>query len=137
MARKRTNESRILFPWERHGGVQRWIGLGRLRPIVGLGILLLAVLGIAARERRQADVRQTRAVLHNVEHGVEAYISEHDGGCPPSVEDVAAYVKHQTLRRDAWGLLPRVVCPSRRSGMGFEVFSDGPDRVPGGLDRVE
>jgi len=115
----------------------RWIGLGRLRPLVVFGLLLIAVLVVAGRERRRSGIRQTRAVLQQTEFAVEAYRSEHDGGCPSSPQDIAVYTRSQQLRPDAWGQLPRVVCPSRQVGMGFDVISDGPDRIPGGLDRVE
>ena len=115
----------------------RWIGFGRLRPIIFFGLLLVAVLVVAGRERRRSGVRQTRAMLQQTEIAVEAYRAEHDGGCPSSPQDVAVYIKSQTIRPDAWGQLPRVICPSRQVGPGFDVISDGPDRTPGGLDRVE
>ena len=38
--------------------------------------------------------------------------------------------------RRSGGVL-RVTCPGRRDLKGFEVSSDGPDGLPGGLDRVE
>lgn len=115
----------------------RWIGFGRLRPIIVFALLLIGILAIASRERGHAGTRQTRAILQETELAVEAYMAEHDGGCPASPQDVAAHMKHQVLRHDAWGQLPRVICPSRQTGVGFEVVSDGPDRIPGGLDRVE
>ena len=137
MARRRATDVRIFFPWESHGGVRRWIGLGRLRPIIILAVLLIGVLGIAGRERRHAGTRQTRALLQEMGRAVESYMAEHDGGCPSSTQDVAVHMKHQLVKRDAWGELPKVICPSRQTGVGFEVVSDGPDRIPGGLDRVE
>jgi len=115
----------------------RWVGFGRLRPIMLFTILLVAVFVIAGRERRHAGTRQTRAVLQETELAVEAYMAEHDGGCPTSPQDVATHMKRQALRLDAWGQPPRVICPSRLIGVGFEVVSDGPDRISGGLDRVE
>jgi hypothetical protein len=76
-------------------------------------------------------------MLQETERAVEAYMAEHDGGCPTSAQDIAAHLKHQVLGHDAWGQPPRVTCPNRETGIGFEVVSDGPDRIPGGLDRVE
>ena len=137
MARKRISDTRIFFPWESHGGMPRWIGFGRLRPIIVFAFLLFGILLIAGRESRQAGVRQTRAMLQETELAVEAYMADHDGGCPASSQDVAAHLKHQVLRRDAWGQTPRVICPSRQTGLGFEIVSDGPDRTSGGLDRIE
>jgi len=98
---------------------------------------MIAILVLAGRERRKAGTRQTRAMLQETERAVEAYMAEHDGGCPTSAQDIAAHLKHQVLGHDAWGQPPRVTCPNRETGIGFEVVSDGPDRIPGGLDRVE
>lgn len=137
MARRRLTDTRIFFPWESHGGVPRFIGLGRLRPIITFGVVLTVVLVVAGRERRRSGIRQTRAMLQQTELAVESYMSEHDGGCPTRPEDVASHMKGQALKEDAWGQLPRIICPSRQEGIGFEVISDGPDRTPGGLDRVE
>jgi hypothetical protein len=137
MAQKRIGESRIFFPWESHGGVSRWVGLGRLRPILVFVVSLAAVVLIAARERRQSETRQTRAALRETERAVQAFMAEHDGGCPTGPQDIASHMKHQSLRLDAWGQPPRVICPSREVGIGFDVVSDGPDKIPGGLDRIE
>ncbi|HEX7603074.1 MAG TPA: type II secretion system protein GspG [Polyangiaceae bacterium] len=38
---------------------------------------------------------------------------------------------------DAWGHPLRITCPGRLDPKGFDVSSDGPDGLPGGLDRVE
>jgi hypothetical protein len=137
VARKHVSDSRILFPWESHGGVRRWIRFGHLRPVFALVVLLSSVVAIAARERSQAGVRQTRASLHDTRRAVESFMAEHDGVCPATVQDVAPYMKRKQVPRDAWGQLPRLMCPSRHSEIGYEVVSDGPDRIPGGLDRVE
>jgi hypothetical protein len=137
VARKQSAKTRIFFPWEKHRGISRWIGFGRLRPILAFALLLAAILVIAGRERRQAGTRQTRAILQQTELAVEAYVAEHDGGCPADAQDVVTHMKRQVLPRDAWGQPPRVICPSRQVGVGFEVMSDGPDRIPGGLDRIE
>lgn len=137
MAKQRIADSRIFFPWESHGGMSRWVGFGRLRLILVFAGLFGAILVIAGRERRQAGTRQTRAILQETESAVEAYMAEHDGGCPASPADVAIHMKRQVLRHDAWGQPPRIICPSRQVGVGFDVVSDGPDRIPGGLDRVE
>jgi len=100
-------------------------------------ILAMSVVGIATRERSQAGLRQTRASLQQTSRAIESYMAEHDGGCPPSIQDIAPYAKQKQVVRDAWGQLPRLVCPSQRNEIGYEVVSDGPDRIAGGLDRVE
>ena len=60
---------------------------------------------VAGRERHRAGTRQTRAILQETELAVEAYMAEHDGGCPTSPQDIATHMKRQVLRPDAWGQL--------------------------------
>ena len=130
-------DRRILFPWEGRGGLRRFFRLGRLRPFV----LLFAVVGfvalVGAHERRASGVRQTRATLLGARRMVDAYLADHDGGCPPSLEAVAAAARKEAAPRDAWGRPLRLVCPGRWDGARYELMSDGPDGRPGGLDRVE
>jgi hypothetical protein len=117
--------------------MRRWIRFGHLRPILAFAALLASVLAIAARERNQAGLRQTRASLQDTRRAVESFMAEHDGGCPATLQEVAPYTKRKQVLHDAWGQLPRFKCPSKRTELGYEVVSDGPDRIPGGLDRVE
>jgi hypothetical protein len=137
VAKRRFTEEKIFFPWESHGGVRRWLGFGRLRPIAVLVGLIAGIIGIAGREARRSGTRQTRAVLYETERAAAAYIADHDGGCPNGLQDVASYMRRQTTKRDAWGQLPRLTCPANQSGEAFRVISDGPDRIPGGLDRID
>jgi general secretion pathway protein G len=131
------NVSKILFPWESRGGVARYLRLGRLRPF----LILLGVAGfitlVAVRERRMAGERQTRATLLGARRAVDAYMADHDGGCPQSLEVVAGHAHQEDLPRDAWGRPLRLVCPGRWEGAPYELMSDGPDGEPGGLDRIE
>ena len=87
--------------------------------------------------RRRAGERQTRSTLLGVRHAVDAYIAEHDGGCPPELSAVADYAKFEEIPKDAWGRPLRLVCPGRREGSSYELMSDGPDGKPAGLDRIE
>jgi general secretion pathway protein G len=137
MRRRRSVERRIFFPWEGRGGLRRWLGLGRFRPVALalLAVGLVAIVGV--RERRRAGVRQTRATLLGARAAVESYMLDHDGGCPPSLEAVAEHVGAEQIARDAWGRPLRLACPGRREGEPYELTSDGPDRVPGGLDRIQ
>ena len=137
MRRRRSVERRIFFPWEGRGGLRRLLRLGRFRPVVFvlLGVGLIAIVGM--RERRRAGVRQTRATLLGARAAVESYMLDHDGRCPPSLDAVAEHVGAEHIPRDAWGNPLRLVCPGRREGSPYELSSDGPDRVPGGLDRIQ
>jgi general secretion pathway protein G len=100
---------------------------------VALGFLVL----VGLRERRASGVRQTRAVLDSTRPAVDAYLADHDGGCPPDLGAVAQYAPFDGEPLDAWGRPLRLVCPARREGFAYELMSDGPDGEPGGLDRIE
>jgi len=115
----------------------RWIRFGHLRPILTICLIGVTVVAISARERREAGLRQTRASLEHTRQAVESFMAEHEGACPASIQELAAYTKRKQVPRDAWGQLPRLTCPSRQAEIGYEVVSDGPDRIPGGVDRVE
>jgi general secretion pathway protein G len=131
------NVSKILFPWESRGGLGRYLRLGKLRPF----LILLAALGfvtlVAVRERRMAGERQTRATLSGARRAVEAYIADHDGGCPETLKAVSDYAHQDNVPHDAWGRPLRLVCPGRFENAPYELLSDGPDGEPGGLDRIE
>jgi general secretion pathway protein G len=130
-------EHKILFPWEGRGGLRRFFRLGRLRPFVVIFGAVFFVTFVGVRERRASGVRQTRATLVGVRRAVDAYLADHDGGCPPSLEKAAEEAHVEVTPRDAWGRPLRLVCPGRWEGARYELMSDGPDGEPGGLDRIE
>lgn len=128
---------KILFPWESRGGLRRFLRFGRFRPVlVVVGVIGFVVL-IGARERKSAGIRQTQATLSGARRAVDAYLADHDGGCPPSLAAVGATAHWEGIPHDAWGRPLRLVCPGRFEGAPYELMSDGPDGEPGGLDRVE
>jgi general secretion pathway protein G len=135
---KRENDRRILFPWEGRGGLGRFIELGRVRPIA-LGLALLtALVTIVVRERREAGIRRTRATLLGVRSAIEAYMSDHEGHCPPSLAELAErYARFKETPTDAWGRPLRLICPADQLGKSYVLESGGPDGVPGGLDRIQ
>jgi general secretion pathway protein G len=131
-------QKRIVFPWEgRAAGLRRFLGFGRVKPFLLVFGVVAVLLAIATSEQRRAGVRQTRATLLGVRKSVEAYIADHDGGCPPTLAAVGEYGRADGPPRDAWGRPLRLVCPGRFEGAPFELMSDGPDGEPGGLDRIE
>ncbi len=133
----RSRDRRILFPWEGRGGLRRFMELGRIRPIaLGLSIAVVLVL-IGVREHRAAGVRRTRATLLGVRPAIEAYMADHDGGCPPAVRDVQTYARFKEPPSDAWGEPLRLICPAEKVGKSYVLESGGPDGVPGGLDRIQ
>jgi len=133
----RSRERRILFPWEGRGTLRRFVELGRIRPIaIGLCIAGVLVL-IAVREHRAAGIRRTRATLQGVRPAIEAYMADHDGGCPPALSELQAYARFKEPPSDAWGQQLRLICPADRLGKSYVLESGGPDGAPGGLDRIQ
>jgi general secretion pathway protein G len=138
MLRRRVNDRRILFPWEGRGGLRRFIELGRVRPIaLGLGVVLLMVL-IGVHEHRAAGIRRTRATLLGVRPAIEAYMADHEGGCPPTLAALPEqYARFKEPPTDAWGRPLRLICPAEQLGKSYVLESGGPDGEPGGLDRIQ
>lgn len=135
--RRRPRERTISFPWERTGSLVRRLGIGRARPFV---LALLVVLGfvlLGARERRAIGVRSTRATVAVVGRAVDAYRADHEKACPPSFDVLRTegYVSFDPV--DAWGRPLRLLCPGFSNPESYDLMSDGPDGVFGGLDRIE
>ena len=128
----------IDLPWERRGGLVRRLRLTRARPFVGhrRSSSGFAVL-LGARERQRTGERSTRAALLIVRRAVDAYRADHEGKCPKQLEELESASYLTELPHDAWGRPFRLVCPSRREGVAYDLSSDGPDGEPGGLDRIE
>jgi general secretion pathway protein G len=104
-------------------------------------LVVLAAAGVVAmvgmHERRAAGVRRTRATILNVRGAVDAYMSDHDGGCPaPSLDGLANYTNFEIVPKDAWGKPLRLECPGGDHAR-YDLSSDGPDGRPSGLDRIE
>lgn len=132
-----SSEKRWFFPWERRGGLFRRLGLYRLGPLLlALGLCGLLVL-IVVRERRQAGIRRTRAVLIDVRQAVDAYLADHAGQCPASFAALSDYGTFRGTPRDAWGQPLTLICPGADPGEAYRLVSAGPDGVAGGLDRIE
>ncbi|MCU0692558.1 MAG: type II secretion system protein GspG [Polyangiaceae bacterium] len=137
MARKRAKDFSIILPWERRGGLLRRPGISRARPILlTLGVVLFLVV-VAYRDRTRSGVRATRASLLSLRQAVDAYRAEHGRQCPSDLLELerAGYVRK--VPADAWGSTFILQCPGRFDADGYELSSSGPDRIPGGLDRVE
>lgn len=137
MRRRRQTQQRILFPWDVRVGVLRWLLLGRFRSVLTVGGIVAFVAVVVMRERARSGERQTRAAILDGRRAVEAYMAEHEGSCPSSLDDVAPFAKRGVVPHDAWGRALRITCPGRQPGADYDLASDGPDGVPGGLDRIE
>jgi len=131
------SERRVFFPWEERRGVMGAFGRGRVRAVLGAVFLVFAIVLIYSNGERAASIRATRATLTTVGRAVAAYRADHAGACPRNVGEllVQGYMHAEPV--DAWGRALRLECPGRRDPIGFDLSSDGPDGLPGGLDQVQ
>jgi general secretion pathway protein G len=132
-----TESRRVFFPWEKKRGALGVLGRARARLIIGVTVVLFVVVSVRRREEKLASIRATRASIDVTDRSVESYRADHGGVCPRELGDLVAsgYARDPPL--DAWGRPLRLACPGERDPRGFDVYSDGPDGLPGGLDRVE
>jgi general secretion pathway protein G len=137
MAIRKTGAQSIYLPWERRRGISRRLGLARLRPFLLVAAALCILVLVGARERQRTGERSTRAALLVVRRALDAYRADHDGKCPKQLDELETGRYLKELPDDAWGRPLRLVCPSRREGVAYDLSSDGPDGEPGGLDRIE
>ena len=134
---RRMAEPRVFFPWEKRRGVFGAIGRARARIVVLVVVALALVVVVHRREENAAAVRATRATLTTASRAVASYRADHLGACPKAMGDLASGGYLQDPPVDAWGHSLRLVCPGRKDPLGFDLSSDGPDGVFGGLDRLE
>ena len=137
MTTRGSGDRRIFFSWERRGGLLRRLGLHRARPLLvvlgGAGFIVL----VAVRERERSGVRRTRAALVSARAAVDAYRADHDGGCPPSLDDLAEATGGKIATADAWQRPLRLRCPGTGEASQYDLWSDGADGEPGGRDKIE
>lgn len=133
----RRSELKVFFPWERRRGLFGVLGRARVRLVLGAAAIVAVIVWIHGREERAAGVRATRATIDGAYRSVGAYRADHSGACPKELSELVTAGYTRDLPIDAWGRALRLTCPGRRDPQGFEISSDGPDGVPGGLDRVE
>ena len=133
----RKNTSRVFFPWEKKRGIFGVLGRARARIVLAVFVAVALVVVVRRREENAAAVRATRASLTTAERAIQSFRNDHNGGCPRELGELVAGGYTHDVPLDAWGRPVRFACPGRRDPRGFDVWSDGPDGVPGGLDRVE
>jgi general secretion pathway protein G len=134
---RRTADPRVFFPWEKRRGVFGALGRARARIVTLVVLAVSLVVVVHRREENAASVRATRATLATSSRAIASYRADHAGACPKAVGDLAAAGYLQDAPVDAWGRPLRLVCPGRKDPLGFDLSSDGPRGVPGGLDRLE
>jgi len=129
--------SKVFFPWERRRGVFGVLGRARVRVVAVALVLILFIIWIRGREERSAGIRATRASITTMYRAVSAYRADHANQCPHELTELVAQGYSHDVPLDAWGRPLRLTCPGRKDPRGFEITSDGPDGIAGGLDRVE
>lgn len=136
MLSRRPVQPLVFFPWENKRGLLGAFGRGRVRALALFLLAFVAVWLVYENGEQAAAVRATRATLTTVGRATAAYRADHAGACPRAVQDLTAmgYVHGDSV--DAWGRPLRLVCPGRVDPQGFDLSSDGPDGLPGGLDQV-
>lgn len=134
---KADNPARIFFPWESQGGLRRFFKITQVGPGL-LALFVLAFVWVAAgRERYASGERQTVLALGEVKRAAVRYVVDRDGRCPDSLELLTPYLSGPEPPRDGWGRPIRIVCQPTVSDQDYIIMSDGPDGLPGGLDRIE
>jgi general secretion pathway protein G len=136
MARRRT-EPRVFFPWERKRGIVGALARARVRQVLLVVGVVVAIVLLRRREEHAAATRATRATITTAMHWVDAYRADHGGTCPKTMSELVAAGYAPEIPLDAWGRPLRLTCPGRKNAQAFDLSSDGPDGMPGGLDRVE
>jgi general secretion pathway protein G len=137
MLRRRTDPNRVFFPWERKRGALGVLGRARARLIVGGLVLLTLLVLVRRREERLASIRATRASIDVAHWSVASFRADHGGACPHGLAELVTTGYARDVSLDAWGHPLRLACPGVRDPRGFDVYSDGPDGEPNGLDRIE
>ena len=137
MLRRPTESRRVFFPWEKKRGALGVLGRARARLIALVTLGLLLVVVVRRREEKLASIRATRASIDVADRSVSSFRADHTGACPRDLGELVAGGYARDVPVDAWGHPLRLACPGLRDPRGFEVYSDGPDGLLGGLDRVE
>jgi general secretion pathway protein G len=136
MITRPSSEPRVFFPWEKRRGLLGVFGRRRARVLGMAGVAVLLIFAIYENGERAASVRATRATLTTVGRALSTFRADHGGACPRSLGDLVSlgYLRSEAV--DAWGRQLRLVCPGRVDALGFDLSSDGPDGLQGGLDDV-
>ncbi len=137
MSLRRPTGSSVFFPWEQKRGLLGALGRRRLRVGVAAAFTTFAVVAVYQNGERSAAIRATRATLTTVRQALGAYRADHGAACPKALAELVPQGYLRNPPADAWGRPLRLTCPGRKDPLGFDLSSDGPDGVPGGLDAVE
>lgn len=143
MARRRRNDDpRIVFPWERRRTRFVRLSRARVRWAVALVVAFLAATALSRVEARRRATFATRAAVTTVQRAVEAFRADHEGRCPASLELLVTpgegregYLSR--VPRDGWGRPFRLECPGRKHPESADVRSSGPNGVFDDLTQLD
>lgn len=128
----------MFLPWERGDRVLRRLGPSRVRPFALFVAVIVFVAFLGSRERHRAGVRATRATILVARRALDNFRADQNGECPKGgFPEVVSRGYLPQVPNDAWGRPLHLACPSRHPNRDYDLYSDGPDGEPGGLDRVE
>ncbi|MBP9112052.1 MAG: type II secretion system protein GspG [Polyangiaceae bacterium] len=108
----------------------------RLRWGVGMVVVVGALISLWRNEERLSEIRATRTSNDRVWHALYAYRLDHASKCPGSLQELVGEGYLRSVPEDAWKRPPRFRC-NQGEALSFEVFSDGADGVPEGIDRID
>lgn len=137
MATAKRARKGVFFPWEKRTGLLGVLGRTRFRWVLLAVLVFTFLLVVRHREERAAATRSTRATITTAGRAMSVYRAAHGGACPKELGALVADGILHDVPVDAWGHPLRITCPGRLDPKGFDISSDGPDGLPGGLDRVE
>jgi hypothetical protein len=142
MRRRRRNERRIFFPWEKRRTRLAWFTRRHAGAVALVGTVLLAGLVLAQIEGRRRAVFATRAAVANVMRAVEAFRADHEGRCPTGIAELLApgdgNEPYLTRRpRDGWNRELWMQCPGRKHPDSADVRSAGPTGSFEDRDQIE
>ena len=99
-----------------------------------IGILAGTVTVTYVGRTEQARINRAKADIVAYSDALELYAIDNNDNYPSSLRDVTRYVRKYEL--DPWGNEYVYVHPGRHNRDRFDLFSMGPDGVPGTEDDI-
>lgn len=99
-----------------------------------IGILAGTVTVTYVGRTEQARINRAMADIVAYSDALELYAIDHNDRYPGSLRDVTRYVRKYEL--DPWGNEYVYVYPGQRNPGRFDLYSMGPDGVPGTEDDI-
>jgi len=102
-----------------------------------IGILAGAVaLNVRGRVRETGEAR-AKGDIKTYETAIDMYALDHQDNLPKSLNDLMGdrnYVKQ--IKKDPWNNAYVYVSPGKHNKGGYDIYSKGPDGIPGNADDI-